>query len=197
MREDHNLECVHAEWKQFLRENVKIESKLEADVYDCLARFGVAIFVVRIMKEKKVAKKATQPLAVLIGVLDTFDVEFRTKLLNNVNSEALGFEIHSEDFPEIARNVEAEEHPAGWFGYESYAPLGPRLSVWFSCYDKNTGRIKPAARDRIKRALQKLGFEERQFRDEDGSLNVFCKADDSPGDLEWFTKVLTALNEKD
>jgi hypothetical protein len=191
-REDHNLECVHSEWKQFLREDVSTESKLETDVYNCLSRFEVTIFIARIMKDKKLAKEATQPLAILIGVLATFDVEFRTKLLSG-NSEGLGIEIDSKDFPNFAKNIEAEAHPAEWFGYESYAPLGPRLSVWLSCYDKNTGRIKPAARDRIKRALQKFGFEERQFRDEEGSLNVFCKADDSPGDLEWFTKVLTAV----
>ena len=181
-----------------MREDESTESKLEADVYNCLSRFGVAIFVARIMKDKKLANEATQPLAVLIGVLAKFGVKFRPKLLNNVNPEALGFEIHSEEFPEIARNVEAEVSPAGWFGYASDAEFGgPRLSVWLACYNKNTMRMKPAARARIKRALQKLRFEERQFRDEDGSVNVFCKADDSPGDLEWFTKVLTALNEKD
>ena len=194
-REDHNLECVHSEWKQFLREDVKEESKLEADVYDCLARFGVAIFFARRMKEMKIAAQATQPLAILIRVLAKFGVNFRPKLLNNVNTEALGFEIHSKDFPKFAKNIEAEEHPAGWFGYESDAPFGPRLSIWFSCYDTNTGQIKPAARERIKKALQAVPIKERQFRDDGASLNVFCKAEDSPGDLEWFTKVLTAIDE--
>ena len=191
-----NLVCLPREWRQFLRGDVSEESHIETNVYDCLARFGVTTFVSRRMKEMKLAAQATQLLAILFGVLDKFGVKFRSKLLNIVNSEGLGFEIHSKDFPNIAKNVEAEAHPAGWFGYESYGPLGSRLSVWFSCYDKNTGRIKPAARDRIKRALQKFGFEGRQFRDEDGSLNVFCKAEASPGDLEWFTKVLAALNEK-
>src|SRR6266511_4961695 len=64
------------------------ESTLEADVYNCLTRFGVTIFVARIMKDKKLANKATQPLAVLIGVLAKFGIKFRPKLLNNVNPEA-------------------------------------------------------------------------------------------------------------
>ena len=84
----HNLECVHAEWRQFLREDVSKESTLEADVYNCLTRFEVTIFVARIMKDKKLANEATQPLAVLIGVLAKFGIKFRPKLLNNVNPEA-------------------------------------------------------------------------------------------------------------
>jgi len=196
-KKQNDLECVHAEWKQFLREDESTESKLEADVYNCLSRFGVAIFVARIMKDKKLANEATQPLAVLIGVLAKFGVKFRPKLLNNVNPEALGFEIHSEEFPEIARNVEAEVSPAGWFGYASDAEFGgPRLSVWLACYNKNTMRMKPAARARIKRAIQDSGLEKTEMGDDGSSVQVLCKAEDSPGDLEWFTKVLTALNEK-
>src|SRR5206468_12559718 len=117
-------------------------------------------------------------------------------LLNNVNSEALGFEIHSKDFPNIAKNIEAEEHPAGWFGYESDVQFGgPRLSIWFSCYDKNTRQTKPAARDRIKRAIQESGLEKTEIGDDGSSVQVFCKPEDTIGDLEWFTKVLGALNE--
>ncbi|MGA9451038.1 MAG: hypothetical protein WBW41_06800 [Verrucomicrobiia bacterium] len=188
-----SLICFPAEWSKFLREEVSEETKLETEVYDCLARFGVSIFTSRRMKNMKLANQATQPLAILIGVLGKFGVGFRYKLLKEVDPEALGLSIVPKDFPKIARIVQSEVKVAGWFGYESNAPLGPRLSVWFYCYKQDVG-IKPAAKAKIEEALKKNGFNENEFRNDGYSVNVFCKSEDSTGDMEWFTKVLSALN---
>ena len=198
-KENNNLNCVPVEWREFLRADVSQESKLETELYDCLSNFGVSVFVSRTrrMKEMKLANPATQPLAILIGVLGKFGVSFRNKLLNDVNTEAFGFNIDPKDFPNIARIVEPDiKNSAGWFGYESNAPQGPRLSVWFYCYiDAGIKSIKPVAKARIEDALRKVGFKDSEFRNDGSSINVFCKAEDSTGDMDWFTKVLTALNK--
>ena len=84
-KRNENLCCVPAEWKQLLRANSCEESKLETDVYDCLARFGVHIFLARSMINMKLGSEATKPLSLLIGVLAELssgfnrNVEFREK----------------------------------------------------------------------------------------------------------------------
>ena len=144
----------------------------------------------------KLANQATQPFALLIGVLGKFGVSLRPKVLKELraeNVEAFGLSIDPKDFPKIARIVKPEVSAAGWFGYESDAPLGPRLSVWFYCYKDDT-HIDRIAKTKIEQALKKSGFNESEFRDDGYSFNVFCKAEDSTGDMEWFTKVLSAVN---
>ena len=96
-------------------------------------------------------------------------------------------------FPRISRLVSPPGKIAGGFGYESNQPIGSRLSVWLYCFGAN-GRIKPAAQKQIKSALANSGFNKNQIKDDGASIQVFCKAEQSPGDMEWFTKVLTALN---
>jgi hypothetical protein len=193
LKENYNLNCVPAEWQEFLRTDISQESELETEVYDCLSHFGVSIFTSRRMKEMKLANQATRPLALLMGVLDNFKPGFKKRLLD-AGEDYFGVNIRKEDFPQTARLVELEPERdiAGWFGYESGDPFGPRLAVWFYC--GNSDGIKPAARDHIKKLLRNVGFEERAFREHDNCLHLFCKAEESGGDAEWFTKVLTALN---
>ena len=190
--ENRGLMCLAAEWRQFLRTDVSQESSLEADLYDCLSRFGLSIFTSRRMRQMKLANHATEPLPLLAGVLAKFGVDFKAKLLDvGSSAEALGVNIVAKDFPNIARVVEPDEDSAGWFGYESDPP-GPRLSVWFYCYS-STG-IKVGAQQRIQAALRKAGFQNEEFGDDGWSVWVRCMAGDSTGDAEWFTKVLSALN---
>jgi len=187
---NRNLVCVPAEWHQLLRTHVSQESSLEADLYDCLSRFGVSIFITRRMRKMKLATHATEPMALLIGVLAEYGANspiFRRKLLD-VSTEALGINMNTEDFPELKRIVEPAGDTAGWFGYESNPPLGQRLSVWFYC-DSSTG--KGGVKDR----LRKAGFTDKEFCENGDHVSAFCKAEDSTGDAEWFAKVLNALNE--
>jgi len=138
----------------------------------------------------KLATHATEPMALLIGVLAEYGANspiFRRKLLD-VSTEALGINMNTEDFPELKRIVEPAGDTAGWFGYESNPPLGQRLSVWFYC-DSSTG--KGGVKDR----LRKAGFTDKEFCENGDHVSAFCKAEDSTGDAEWFAKVLNALNE--
>ena len=191
-RKEHpKLVCIPRKWAQLLRLDMSAESALEAEVYDCLAQFGVSIFFGRRMKTMRLATCATEPLTLLAKVLANFEAEFRRKLID-ANPQGIGLNIHSRDFPQIAVLVNRAEDPAGWFGYESDPPLGPRLSVWFYCYD-STG-VKALNRDRVKSVLQNAGFGEKSFLEDGFSLCVFCKAEDSTDDEVWFTKVLDAVN---
>jgi hypothetical protein len=194
IREEHcDLRCIHGEWRQFLRKDVSEESRLETEVYDCLAQFGVPVFTWRRMRHMKLAAHATEPLALLIGVLARFGADFRPKLLDVGQTGAdLGVNIPVKDFPNIARVVEPDGDIAGWFGYQSNPP-GPRLSVEFYCY--SPAGIKAGPRDRIQAALRKAGFQEDEFGDNGYCVVVSRKAEDSAGDAEWFTGVLNALNQ--
>src|SRR5439155_1269308 len=134
------------------------------------------------MKRMNLATHATEPLALLIGVLAKFGADFKRKLLD-AGTDALGIKITAEDFPNIERIVEPDGAVAGWFGYESNPPLGPRLSVWFYC-SSSTG-TKAGAQDRIKDTLRKAGFQDKDFRDDGSSVYVICRAEGSSGDAEW------------
>ena len=137
----------------------------------------------------KLATHATEPFALLIGVLEKSGVQFKRKLLD-VSAGALGIDLYSKDFPEIAQIVETSGDIAGWFGYESNPP---RLSVWFYC-NESIG-TRSGVRDRIKSVLEKASFTARAFQEDESNTNigVFCPPDDSPGDQEWFTQVLNAF----
>ncbi|MHB8523191.1 MAG: hypothetical protein ACYDH9_20895 [Limisphaerales bacterium] len=186
------ISCVRCEWRDFLRSDVSKESGLEAEVYDCLGAFGISVFSARRITDMKLSSHATKPMAVLIKALSSLSVDFRPKLLAESGAEALGISLTKKDFPKIAKIVEPEGKITGWFGYESNSPLGPRLSVWFYCYS-STG-VKTYARDRIKSALQKAGFDDKAFHEDGFSFGVFCKPGDSPGDAEWFARVLKAVH---
>lgn len=180
--ENSNLECVPVEWRQFLRAEISEESTLEADVYDCLSRFGVSIFTARRMKQMTLATQPTRPLALLKAVLAKFDVKYRTRLLGDVNDEAFGFNVYNEDFPNLERIVKPDGPIAGWFGYESSPLEGSQLSVWFYC-SKST-RKNAGAKKRPKATLRKSGFKDREVHDYNSSVLVVCKAEDSTGDAE-------------
>ena len=47
----------------------------------------------------------------------------------------------------------------------------------------------------MKQALRKGGIDEKRIQQDGFCIGAFCKADDSPGDKEWFTEVLTALSK--
>lgn len=122
------LSCIAREWRHLLHSNATDESDLEACLYDSFRHLGVYSFIGRKMSGKKLAAHATEPMALLIGVLQEFDIEFRQKQAD-ANPEALGITMFDKDFPGTRALVKPEGKKVGWFGYES-TPAGPRLSVW-------------------------------------------------------------------
>ena len=48
--------------------------------------------------------------------------------------------------------------------------------------------------ERIKHALLSAGLDEAIIQEDGSAIGVFCKAEDSHGDKEWFNSVLAALN---
>src|SRR5438105_1960252 len=79
----------------------------------------------------RLGNNATAPLRILASVLEGFGVEFKSTAVE-ADSEALGINIHSEDFPDAAASMQPEEDVLGWLGYED-DDEGPRLSVYFYC----------------------------------------------------------------
>lgn len=163
-----------AEWRQFLRRDVTGESKIERDVYDCLARFGVGIFVAWRMNNMKLGANATKPLAILIGALEESTksrAEFKPSLLD-AGSEWLGI------------NIRKKNKVVAWFGYEANPPKDSRLSLWLYKVDKPVKSSLP-------KPLRMAGT----FQQNGSDIGVYCKAEDSTGDKEWFVNVLSALNQ--
>jgi hypothetical protein len=189
------LRCISAEWSLLSRENA---SSLEEDLYDCLAHFGVTTFISRTMKNKRLAEQATEPMALLIAVLkEVSGVDFRPntqRLLSEaITFKFLGINLRREDFPKIAELVGAEKDIIGWFGYER-TERGSGLGVWFYCDDRDRAQTGLVG-ERIKKCLLGAGIDTSAFEEIDAYLHVFCKAEESCGDLEWFSKVLRAANK--
>ena len=139
----------------------------------------------------KLGHKATDPLRLLIGVLAELGVEFKRKHLD-VGDRYLGINLHKMELPKLASLAEPDGAIAGWFGYESKPTEGPRLSIWLYC--GRSSAIKRRAHERIKHALLSAGFDEAILQEDGSAIGVFCKAEDSHGDKEWFNSVLAALN---
>jgi len=136
----------------------------------------------------KLAKDATKPLAILSGVLDHFSVEFRPTLMRDAGLQWLGFFLEKKDFPAITKIVGPDGKVTGWFGYHPGDPEGPRLCV--ELYP-GTDRQKQWTLKTLKRDLPNARLREPR----DLWIEVFCRPEDSPGDMEWFIKVLTTLNK--
>ncbi len=197
-KHDGHLTCIPLEWRRFLRSDVSQESRIEEDLYNCLGRLGVVEFIARKMNKTKVAEVGTVPFAVLLGVLARFGVEFKADFLKGSGDEAFGFypDLRTRGFRGMG-NLVLPEGGNVWFGYTSFAaelPLGPHacVEIWY-----NAARDKSALRNRIEHGLLKSGFERSGSQDLGWGMRIFRPAShgSDEGDMEWFVRVLSALNE--
>lgn len=191
-----NLVCIPLEWSQFLRADVSQESKLEADVYDCLGSFGVGCFLSRGLENMKTAKHTVDGLNLLIAVAENFGWDTTNhggdtkKQRFKFGHDYLGVELMACD-SELLKNLsEKEQGPLLWFGYEKRGN-DAYLSVWIYAAKDVTS---------IKEKMAKLGlaksFQKIEPSKEGSNIGYLCLADDSPGDKEWFQSVLSKLLSK-
>lgn len=173
------LMCVPGEWRQLLRPDLSSESQLEADGYDCLADFGVSAFAGRRLGNMKLGNNATKGLNLLISVFED-RVNFKPKYLE-AGKDYVGINLHREDFPEIAR-LSSSDRVVGWFGYEC-----TDLSFWIYGATEHAEKVLADAE------TQKLGtVQQNELGNNSVDRGLRCSWGGSPGDREWFTKVLNA-----
>jgi hypothetical protein len=182
------LACNAKEWKELLRPDVSRESGLEACLYDSLSRLGVYSFVGRNMNRKKLAAAATEPLALLIGVLQALGVDKFNPKNVNASAEWLGVDITRKDLRGLNDLVQPEGNMVGWFGYEAES-TGPRLSVWLYSTASTVRQVEK----RLNAAKRLPGVGGEVKRDV-GNPYVFISlaGTESNDDKEWFQSVLRA-----
>jgi hypothetical protein len=177
------IECFESNWNAFVRPE---ESKLEGDLYDCLAGFNLPIFTSRKMKKTTLAAAATKPFALLKSVLAMVEVSCESDLLE-MGQESFGLNLRSEDFPVLANKTASNRPIFGWFGYES-DQSDPRLSVWLYSHEPDNTLAFCAGVDG--------GNEKTKHRHDGKCVNIYLSGEDSTGDLEWFVAVLMQLKDK-
>jgi hypothetical protein len=142
----------------------------------------------------KLGSFATKPLALLAGVLEQYDSKLSKPLLE-ANHEGIGLNLKAKLFPAVGEIKKAEpESTIGWFGYEADPPRGPRLFIWWYFNDAPMD-LQGRAHDWIRKQGRAAGFPAARVQINGGDIGLFCKADESDGDLEWFERALDAFGK--
>jgi len=196
------IDCAAIRWPEILLPKEKPNS-LHNDLYDCLAKLGVASFTFRHMKgDLKLAKQALRA-AEVCSLLRAVSEEAGLKYDKISDGDAGwdGDEYYYFGLPVRGRAHDGDSTRAsrlsklvssgvgqiGWFGYEKKEGESSVLSVYFYCGT-------PAARQKVLTKLEqsKIG----KIEAPDLEVRVTCDAAESPGDKSWFLRVFDTLVPK-
>ena len=182
------IRCTSAEWRQLVLSTAGCQ--VIEWIYDCLGSFGISVLAARKMINMKLGSNATNVLSLLATVFESQGPEFKPAKYLDAGTGYIGVKLPASRFSELSALVEPESDWVAWFGYESEPA---RLSFWFYCEKKNG--VKPRSVGRIEKLLVNSGFlrERISVEKETNNLGLFCLAEESTGDFEWFQKVFEVI----
>jgi len=190
-RSPARLMCIPRTWRDMAGEAPDKDSHLEAQVYDCMGRFGVASLGSRRLSNMKKTNDVMDAITILAGVLESHGGRFQAQFID-AQADYFGVKLNRKQFPKLAQLVPTTEETVGWIGYENEPR---RLQFWFY-FDRGNPSFATAA-ESVKRLLLDAGFTQDRisFAMEGKHFFVYALPDDDyAGDGEWLEKVFSALN---
>lgn len=187
------LECNSVPWPRFLVSDDRPESKMEADLYNCLGYLGASVFLYRHMKNQKLHANAKGAMNIFAMLQHVLDAQGLSPSDSESGPEFVGVTIKrtsaapGSSVATLMKLVDPPTKSLGWIGYEARDEGKlPFLSVWF--YASAPG--SSVVRQRLELVKATVGGE---VRVDQSAVGISLLGDKSNGDAEWFESVLRGI----